>query len=619
MGQNTWTKRDGELSLAGIKYWRGTHSTASVVYVAGDGVYVASTGRAYICILEHVSAAGNAPETGTWATYWNVLASGPTGPTGATGYTGYTGATGFTGPTGYTGPQGPTGFTGYTGYTGAGNFTGYTGYTGPIGPTGATGYTGYTGPGNFTGYTGYTGPSGAAGVTGYTGFTGYTGYTGPGNFTGYTGFTGPTGYTGPQGDTGFTGYTGPGNFTGYTGYTGFTGPTGFTGYTGYTGPAGAGTGDVVGPASSTDNAITRFDSTTGKLIQNSGVTISDSNIVNGAAQILVGSGSSSAPSFAFSSETNTGFYSPFAGQINFTTLGIDRMTFSSAGSVFTIPVRLIDSISLLLGSSQDVALVYNTLQTEDALTLGVGADSNGFVICEKADINFDFAHSLQTNPTVYIHSANQSTTQWLSLAHNQTNGVIAVGTGAILFTGSSISPSSNDGSSIGTTSLGWSDLFLASGSVVNFANNDYTITHSTAVLTFSNDLRISSVGSNNNSVPTLTSSSTITNKRMTKRTGNTASSGTPTINTDTTDKYLLTALAANITSFTTNLSGTPVEGDILWIEITDNGTPRTIAWGASFEASGTVSLPTTTVTSTKLSIIFGWNTATSKWRIMAAS
>ena len=36
-----------------------------------------------------------------------------------------------------------------------------------------------------------------------------------------------------------------------------------------------GTGDVVGPASSTDNAIARFDGTTGKLIQNSTVTISD--------------------------------------------------------------------------------------------------------------------------------------------------------------------------------------------------------------------------------------------------------------------------------------------------------------------------------------------------------
>ena len=35
-------------------------------------------------------------------------------------------------------------------------------------------------------------------------------------------------------------------------------------------------GDVVGPASSTDNAIVRFDGTTGKLVQNSGVTIDDS-------------------------------------------------------------------------------------------------------------------------------------------------------------------------------------------------------------------------------------------------------------------------------------------------------------------------------------------------------
>lgn len=36
-----------------------------------------------------------------------------------------------------------------------------------------------------------------------------------------------------------------------------------------------GTGDVVGPASATDNAIARFDTTTGKLIQNSVVTIDD--------------------------------------------------------------------------------------------------------------------------------------------------------------------------------------------------------------------------------------------------------------------------------------------------------------------------------------------------------
>lgn len=38
---------------------------------------------------------------------------------------------------------------------------------------------------------------------------------------------------------------------------------------------GSGSGDVVGPASSTDNAVARYDSTTGKLLQNSVVTIAD--------------------------------------------------------------------------------------------------------------------------------------------------------------------------------------------------------------------------------------------------------------------------------------------------------------------------------------------------------
>jgi len=40
-----------------------------------------------------------------------------------------------------------------------------------------------------------------------------------------------------------------------------------------------GTGDVVGPSSSTDNAITRFDSTTGKLVQNSSVTVADDGTI----------------------------------------------------------------------------------------------------------------------------------------------------------------------------------------------------------------------------------------------------------------------------------------------------------------------------------------------------
>lgn len=41
----------------------------------------------------------------------------------------------------------------------------------------------------------------------------------------------------------------------------------------------SGTGDVVGPASSTDNAVARFDGTTGKLIQNSSLQVNDSGEV----------------------------------------------------------------------------------------------------------------------------------------------------------------------------------------------------------------------------------------------------------------------------------------------------------------------------------------------------
>jgi hypothetical protein len=53
--------------------------------------------------------------------------------------------------------------------------------------------------------------------------------------------------------------------------------------------AGSGIGDVEGPNSSTDNAVARFDSTTGKILLNSGVIIDDSNNVTGVASIDIGS------------------------------------------------------------------------------------------------------------------------------------------------------------------------------------------------------------------------------------------------------------------------------------------------------------------------------------------
>jgi hypothetical protein len=114
-----------------------------------------------------------------------------------------------------------------------------------------------------------------------------------------------------------------------------------------------------------------------------------------------------------------------------------------------------------------------------------------------------------------------------------------------------------------------------------------------------------------------TDTQTLTNKRVTPRVSTTTSSATPTINTDNVDTYGLTAQAADITSFTTNLSGTPTDGQRLHIYIVGTAA-RAITWGASFESS-TVTLPSTTVTTNRLDIGFIWNAATSKWRCVASA
>ena len=70
----------------------------------------------------------------------------------------------------------------------------------------------------------------------------------------------------------------------------------------------AGTGDVVGPASSTDNAIARFDTTTGKLIQNSAVTIADTtgDIVGTATQGVFNTVSTTVNAFGAATTLNVG-------------------------------------------------------------------------------------------------------------------------------------------------------------------------------------------------------------------------------------------------------------------------------------------------------------------------
>lgn len=105
---------------------------------------------------------------------------------------------------------------------------------------------------------------------------------------------------------------------------------------------------------------------------------------------------------------------------------------------------------------------------------------------------------------------------------------------------------------------------------------------------------------------------TLTNKRVTSRVTTITSSGTPAVNTDNCDAVTITAQAAAITSMTSSLSGTPANFDMLMYRIKDDGTARAISWGASFASRGSA-LPTTTVISKVLYVLFVWNSVTSTW------
>ncbi len=156
-------------------------------------------------------------------------------------------------------------------------------------------------------------------------------------------------------------------------------------------------------------------------------------------------------------------------------------------------------------------------------------------------------------------------------------------------------------------------LFIDQGAVTNPA---FEVMSGDATLAANGAITVSTIGGV--AAVTTTGTQTLTNKRVTHRVLNPAYSATPTINTDNYDVYRVTAMSGAITSMTTNLTGTPVDGDSFIFMFTDNGSPRAITWGSSFEAS-TVALPTTTSASALLTTGFRWNVSNNKWTCVAVA
>ncbi len=189
-------------------------------------------------------------------------------------------------------------------------------------------------------------------------------------------------------------------------------------------------------------------------------------------------------------------------------------------------------------------------------------------------------------------------------------------TGTVITANTSILPDANDGAVLGAAGTAFSDLFLAEGGVINWDSSDATITQTGNVLAVAGaDFRIATadVGTNADSVPTISSTNTFTNKRITQRVVTAADDATAVIDVDVTDQYQLTAMA-NATTIST--TGTPTAGQKLVIRLKDNGTARGLTWDGVFRAIG-VTLPTTTVISKTHYIGCIYNLTDTKWDAVA--
>jgi len=120
-------------------------------------------------------------------------------------------------------------------------------------------------------------------------------------------------------------------------------------------------------------------------------------------------------------------------------------------------------------------------------------------------------------------------------------------------------------------------------------------------------------------IPTISSTSTLTNKRINPRLVTAASYTTNTgtsLDVATCDQFEITAQAGAL--LFNNPSGTPLGGQKLIIRIKDNGTARALTWDTQFRAMGNA-LPSTTVLSKTLYMGFIYNATDTKWDLVAVA
>lgn len=227
-----------------------------------------------------------------------------------------------------------------------------------------------------------------------------------------------------------------------------------------------------------------------------------------------------------------------AGTIEMTISSVVKATFSAQGmNVSVAGSAAVPSLSL----TGNLHGFYEKSATELGVSIGAalvgGFDATGVFVGLAGTLTGTLKFNGATSGTVTIQSAAAAGTWTLTLPTTdgnsgeflQTNGsgvttwAVPAGTGAntalsnlaSVAINTTLLPGSNDGAALGSATLSFSDLFLASGAVVNFANGNSVLTHSSGILTVSTgDLRVTTAGTDATSVVTLAGTQTLTNKSI---------------------------------------------------------------------------------------------------------
>jgi hypothetical protein len=165
-------------------------------------------------------------------------------------------------------------------------------------------------------------------------------------------------------------------------------------------PGGGGSGDVVGPASATDNAVARFDSTTGKVIQNSGATIDDNGklslpVVSAAsAPLNIGDGATT-PTTPVNGDlwTNGGYVRYRSGGVNYALAPLSIANSWTAKQTFVTPTTSIPSINLPHGVAPTTPANGDMWSTTSGLFMRVNTVTVQFSIAGHTHVAADISDS----------------------------------------------------------------------------------------------------------------------------------------------------------------------------------------------------------------------------------